>query len=139
MVSDAAATKAPIAKIADRVSGVFVPTVDYDCSDHNYCMADRRTEYWFCIIQRDCGAGDQLSVCARTCNTGSNYGRKWNGSQKWYYVQDSSFTGRDWKDAIVALDKTGTITSGEPKVTDIIPAAGVTEDTLLKYSVCIGE
>ena len=64
-----------------------------------YCMADRRTEYWFCIIQRDCGAGDQLSVCARTCNTGSNYGRKWNGSQKWYYVQDSSFTGRDWKDA----------------------------------------
>ena len=41
----------------------------------------------------------QLSVCARTCNTGSNYGRKWNGRQKWYYVQDSSFTGRDWKDA----------------------------------------
>ena len=71
----------------------------HNCSAHNYCMADRRTEYWFCVIQRNCGAGDQLSMCAWTCNTGSNYGRKWNGCQKWYYVQDSSFTGRDWKDA----------------------------------------
>lgn len=99
MVSDAAATKAPIAKIADRVSGVFVPMVITIAVFHNYCMADRRTEYWFCVIQRNCGAGDQLSMCAWTCNTGSNYGRKWNGCQKWYYVQDSSFTGRDWKDA----------------------------------------
>ncbi len=40
---------------------------------------------------------------------------------------------------IVALDKTGTITSGEPKVTDIFPAAGVTEDELIKICVCIGE
>ena len=40
-----------------------------------------------------------MRLCARTCNTGSNYGRKWNGRQKWYYVQDSSFAGRDWKDA----------------------------------------
>ncbi len=131
MVSDAAATKAPIAKIADRVSGVFVPAV--------ITIAVVTTAVWlvagqsvgFALGTRDFRAGHQLSLCAGSCNAGSNHGRQWYGCQKRHSVQNMPFPGRDRKTQIVALDKTGTITSGEPKVTDILPASDVREKDLL--------
>ena len=78
MVSDAAATKAPIAKIADRVSGVFVPAVigialvTLDSGS----LAHSRPDHWFCSFQGNLRTGDQLSLRPWTCHTGSYYGRK---------------------------------------------------------------
>ena len=69
MVSDAAATKAPIAKVADRVSGVFVPTV-----------------ITIAVITMVVWLSHQLPLCFRTCDTCSDHGRKRNGGQTWNYV-----------------------------------------------------
>lgn len=79
MVSDAAATKAPIAKIADKVSGVFVPTVITIAviTIMVWLLAGKR--YRICISARYFRARHQLSVCAWTCNPGSDHGRKWDG------------------------------------------------------------
>lgn len=82
MVSDAAATKAPIAKIADKVSGVFVPAV--------ITIAIITTIGWlltgetmaFALAPRDLRPRNQLSVCLRTCNAGGHYGGKRNGSKE---------------------------------------------------------
>ena len=74
MVSDAAATKAPIAKIADRVSGVF------GC--HHHCLATGRKRVRICTCQRYFCSGHQLSLCPWACHTGCHYGRKRNGGQK---------------------------------------------------------
>ena len=90
MVSDAAATKAPIAKIADRVSGVFVPTVIrylracgyHDRPHHNCGLAAGRKKHRFCPGQRYFCSGHQLSLCPWACHTGCHYGRKRNGGQK---------------------------------------------------------
>ena len=80
MVSDAAATKAPIAKIADKVSGVFVPAV--------ICIALVTTAVWLLACARYIGAGDKLPVRAGACNAGCNYGRQRTRSEKRNTVQD---------------------------------------------------
>lgn len=137
MVSDAAATKAPIAKIADRVSGVFVPTV--------ITIAVITTIVWLIagqsigfalsrgiavlVISCPCALGLATPVAIMV---GNGMGAK-NGIM----FKTAVSLEETGKMEIVALDKTGTITSGEPKVTDIIPAAGVTEDTLLKYAYAL--
>ena len=97
MVSDAAATKAPIAKIADRVSGIFVPTVIYNRSDYDCCVAFSWSERRICSCQRNFRTCYQLPMCPWTCHSGRNYGWKWYGREKWNYVQDSRFSGRDRK------------------------------------------
>ena len=74
MVSDAAATKAPIAKVADRVSGVFVPAVIGIATVTTADLADCRTDDWFCTGKRNCSSCNQLSVCAWTGNTGCDHG-----------------------------------------------------------------
>ena len=127
MVSDAAATKAPIAKIADEVSGVFVPTV--------ISIAAITTVVWLLLGQ---GVGFALargiSVLVISCPcalglatpvaimVGSGLGAK-NG----ILFKTAASLEETGRIEIVALDKTGTITSGEPAVTDIIPAEGVSE------------
>ena len=127
MVSDAAATKAPIAKIADKVSGVFVPTV--------ISIAAITTVVWLLLGQ---GVGFALargiSVLVISCPcalglatpvaimVGSGLGAK-NG----ILFKTAASLEETGRIEIVALDKTGTITSGEPAVTDIIPAEGVSE------------
>ena len=137
MVSDAAATKAPIAKIADRVSGVFVPTV--------ITIAVITTVVWLIagqsigfalsrgiavlVISCPCALGLATPVAIMV---GNGMGAK-NGIM----FKTAVSLEETGKMEIVALDKTGTITSGEPKVTDIIPAAGVTEDTLLRYAYAL--
>lgn len=131
MVSDAAATKAPIAKIADRVSGVFVPVV--------ITIAAITTAVWLALGQ---GMGFALargiSVLVISCPcalglatpvaimVGNGMGAK-NG----VLFKTAASLEAAGRTEIVALDKTGTITKGEPRVTDILPAPGNTEEELL--------
>ena len=131
MVSDAAATKAPIAKVADKVSGIFVPTV--------IGIAALTIAVWM-ILGRDFGfaLARGISVLVISCPcalglatpvaimVGNGMGAK-NGIL-FKTAASLEATGRT---QIVALDKTGTITSGEPKVTDIVPAGDISERELL--------
>ena len=137
MVSDAAATKAPIAKIADKVSGVFVPAV--------ICIALVTTAVWLLIgqsfgyalargisvlvISCPCALGLATPV---TIMVGSGLGAK-NG----ILFKTAASLEETGRIEIVALDKTGTITSGEPKVTDIVPADGGDETTLLRSALAL--
>ena len=132
MVSDAAATKAPIAKIADKVSGVFVPTV--------ICIAVVTFIVWMLVGQTfGYALARGISVLVISCPcalglatpvaimVGSGMGAK-NG----ILFKTAVSLEKTGKVQIVALDKTGTITSGEPRVTDILPAPGITEKNLLE-------
>ena len=137
MVSDAAATKAPIAKIADKVSGVFVPVV--------ITIAVITTAVWLLlghpvgyalargisvlVISCPCALGLATPVAIMV---GSGLGAK-NG----ILFKTAASLEETGRIQIVALDKTGTITSGEPKVTDILPAEGVAEDELLALAYAL--
>ena len=131
MVSDAAATKAPIAKVADQVSGVFVPAV--------ISIAVLTTVIWLLtgqsvgfalargisvlVISCPCALGLATPVAIMV---GSGLGAKHGILFKTAVSLEQ--TGRT---QIIALDKTGTVTAGEPKVTDILPAGGVTKEELI--------
>ena len=131
MVSDAAATKAPIAKVADKVSGIFVPTV--------IAIALVTMAVWLLAGQ---GIGFALargiSVLVISCPcalglatpvaimVGNGMGAK-NG----ILFKTAVSLEEAGKVQVVAFDKTGTITSGEPKVTDLLPTEGITEEELL--------
>ncbi|MCD7954954.1 MAG: heavy metal translocating P-type ATPase [Lachnospiraceae bacterium] len=134
MVSDAAATKAPIAKIADRVSGVFVPIV--------ITIAVITTLVWLLAGQTVAFAlARGISVLVISCPcalglatpvaimVGNGMGAK-NG----ILFKNAVSLEEAGKVQVVVLDKTGTITSGEPKVTDLFPADGVTEQELLQLA-----
>ena len=134
MVSDAAATKAPIAKIADKVSGVFVPTV--------IIIAGITVIVWL-IAGKDVGfaLARGISVLVISCPcalglatpvaimVGNGMGAK-NG----ILFKNAVALENAGKTQIVALDKTGTITTGEPRVTDILPAKGYTERELMQLA-----
>ena len=134
MVSDAAATKAPIAKIADKVSGVFVPAV--------IGIALVTTVVWLLIgkpVGYALARGISVLVISCPCAlglatpvaimVGSGLGAK-NG----ILFKTAASLEETGRIEIVALDKTGTITSGEPRVTDILPAEGVSADELLRLA-----
>ena len=137
MVSDAAATKAPIAKIADTVSGFFVPAV--------ISIAVLTTVVWL-LLGHELGyaLARGISVLVISCPcalglatpvaimVGNGLGAK-NGIL-FKTAASLEATGRT---RIVALDKTGTITSGEPKVTNLLPAEGVTEQELLTLAAAL--
>jgi Cu2+-exporting ATPase len=131
MVSDAAATKAPIAKIADRVSGVFVPaviaiavvtTIVWLLAGQSFGFALARG-ISVLVISCPCALGLATPVAIMV---GNGLGAK-NG----ILFKTAVSLEEAGKAQIVALDKTGTITKGEPKVTDLLPAEGFTEDELL--------
>ena len=131
MVSDAAATKAPIAKIADRVSGVFVPAVIgialvtlavWLIAGQTIGFALSRA-ISVLVISCPCALGLATPVAIMV---GNGMGAK-NGIM----FKTAVSLEEAGKTQIVALDKTGTITSGEPKVTDMFPADGITEQELL--------
>ena len=137
MVSDAAATKAPIAKIADRVSGVFVPTVITIAviTIIVWLIAGQSIGFALSrgiavlVISCPCALGLATPVAIMVGNG--------MGARNGIMFKTAVSLEETGKMQIVALDKTGTITSGKPKVTDIIPAAGVTEDTLLKCAYAL--
>ena len=88
MVSDAAATKAPIAKLADKVSGIFVPTVHVHRARDADSLACRGADSRLRARPRDIGAGHKLPLRARPCNAGSNNGRQWARRKARRPVQD---------------------------------------------------
>ena len=137
MVSDAAATKAPIAKIADRVSGVFVPAVIgiaivtlivWLLAGETIGFALARA-ISVLVISCPCALGLATPVAIMV---GNGMGAK-NGIM----FKTAVSLEETGKMQIVALDKTGTITSGEPKTTDILPAEGVSEEELLTLAYAL--
>ena len=131
MVSDAAATKAPIAKVADKVSGVFVPAVIgiavltcmiwlFAGESFGFALARGISVL---VISCPCALGLATPVAIMVGN-----GMGAGSGIMFKTAQSLELTG---KTQIVALDKTGTITSGEPKVTDILPAGSCSEEELL--------
>ena len=134
MVSDAAATKAPIAKIADKVSGVFVPTVITIAvitimvwllagKDIGFALARGISVL---VISCPCALGLATPVAIMV---GNGMGAK-NG----ILFKNAVALENAGKTQIVALDKTGTITTGEPRVTDILPAEGYTKRDLMQLA-----
>ncbi len=131
MVSDAAATKAPIAKVADKVSGIFVPTV--------IAIAAVTTLVWLLMGQTfgyALARGISVLVISCPCALGlatpvAIMVGNGMGAKHGILFKTAVSLEETGKAQIVALDKTGTITSGEPKATDIILAEGFTETELL--------
>ena len=137
MVSDASATKAPIAKIADKVSGVFVPVI--------IAIAAVAATVWLIagesigfalargisvlVISCPCALGLATPVAIMV---GTGMGAK-NG----ILFKNATSLEMAGKINTIALDKTGTITSGHPAVTDIIPARGMEEKELLFYAASL--
>jgi len=137
MVSDAAATKAPIAKIADKVSGVFVPVVItiavvtfviWMLAGETFGFAIARA-ISVLVISCPCALGLATPVAIMV---GSGMGAKHGVLFKTAVSLEE--TG---KTQIIALDKTGTITSGKPQVTDMYPVDGVEEKELLSYAYAL--
>ena len=131
MVSDAAATKAPIARIADRVSGVFVPAVigiaavviiGWLLHGESLSFALARG-ISVLVISCPCALGLATPVAIMAGNG--------LGARNGILFKTSEALENAGKTDIVALDKTGTITSGEPAVTDLLPAEHITEEKLL--------
>ncbi len=139
MVSDAAATKAPVAKLADTISGIFVPVV--------IAIAIVTTLIWLavgqtvgfalargiCVLVVSCPCALGLATPVAIM-VGNGVGAK-NG----ILFKNAEALQEAGNVQIVALDKTGTITSGEPRVVDIIPAQGVSESDLLTRAVALEE
>ena len=139
MVSDAAATKAPVAKLADTISGIFVPVV--------IAIAIVTTLIWLavgqtvgfalargiCVLVVSCPCALGLATPVAIM-VGNGVGAK-NG----ILFKNAEALQEAGNVQVVALDKTGTITSGEPRVVDIIPARGVSESDLLTRAVALEE
>ena len=137
MVSDAASTKAPIAKAADKVSGVFVPTVIVIAiiTVVAWLIAGRTAGFALArgisvlVISCPCALGLATPVAIMV---GNGMGAK-NG----ILFKTAVSLEKTGKTQIVALDKTGTITQGEPKVTDILPVNGKSEKELLSVAYAL--
>ena len=137
MVSDAAATKAPIAKIADRVSGVFVPVV--------IAIAAITTVIWLLLGQTfgyALARGISVLVISCPCALGlatpvAIMVGNGLGARHGVLFKTAVSLEEAGKTQIVALDKTGTITRGEPQVTDVLPGDGVSENDLLSAAFAL--
>ena len=137
MVSDATATKAPIAKIADTVSGFFVPAV--------ISISVLTTLVWL-LLGREFGyalaRGISVLVISCPCALGlatpvAIMVGNGLGARNGILFKTAASLEAAGRTQIVALDKTGTITSGEPRVTDILPAEGVSESELLTLAASL--
>ena len=137
MVSDAAATKAPIARIADKVSGIFVPTVIGIAVivTAGWLIAGQTLSFALArgisvlVISCPCALGLATPVAIMV---GNGMGAK-NG----ILFKTSEALENAGRTQIIVLDKTGTITSGKPEVTDLFPVKGVTEQELLQKAYTI--
>ncbi len=137
MVSDAAATKAPIAKVADKVSGIFVPAV--------IAIAIVTIAVWLLVGQSvgyALARGISVLVISCPCALGlatpvAIMVGNGVGAKHGILFKTAVSLEETGKVQIVALDKTGTITCGEPKVTDILPSEGITPEALLSMAVSL--
>lgn len=136
MVSDAAATKAPVAKIADKVSGIFVPAVIVIAliTIAVWLLCGQTVGYALArgisvlVISCPCALGLATPVAIMVGNG--------MGARKGILFKTAASLEEAGKTQIAVLDKTGTITKGEPKVTDVIPF-GISENELLQYAYSI--
>ena len=137
MVSDAAATKAPIAKVADKVSGIFVPAVITIAAVTVlvWLLAGESVGFALArgisvlVISCPCALGLATPVAIMVGNG--------MGARNGILFKTAASLEAAGKTQIVALDKTGTITSGEPRVTDILPAADMDEMELLRLALAL--
>lgn len=137
MVSDAAATKAPIAKVADKVSGVFVPVVILLAlvTIAVWLLAGESVGFSLArgisvlVISCPCALGLATPVAIMV---GNGVGAK-NG----ILFKTAESIEQTGKMDVIAFDKTGTITKGEPTVTDVIPGEGITEEALVEYAASL--
>ena len=137
MVSDAAATKAPVARLADKISGIFVPAV--------IAIAVVTIVVWL-LIGRTIGFSLARGICVLVVSCPCALGLatpvaimvgNGMGAKNGILFKNAEALQEAGNVQIVALDKTGTITSGEPKVTDLIPAEGVREEELLELAYAL--
>ena len=137
MVSDAAATKAPIAKVADKVSGIFVPTV--------ICIAIATMIIWLLVGQSfgfALARGISVLVISCPCALGlatpvAIMVGNGMGARHGIMFKTAVSLEETGKTQIIALDKTGTITSGKPQVTDMVPVEGISEEELLSIAYAL--
>ncbi|MBQ6207158.1 MAG: copper-translocating P-type ATPase, partial [Oscillospiraceae bacterium] len=137
MVSDAAATKAPVARIADKISGIFVPAVIGVAVVTTFVWLFLGREVGFAlargisvlVISCPCALGLATPVAIMV---GNGMGAK-NG----ILFKTAAALESAGRVEIVALDKTGTITEGEPRVTDFLPSDGIEETELLRYAAAL--
>ena len=137
MVSDAAATKAPIAKVADKVSGVFVPAIIAVATVVFVIWLVLGRPFGFAlsraiavlVISCPCAMGLATPVAIMVGNG--------KGAKNGILFKNAVSLEETGKMDMVVLDKTGTVTTGEPKVTDIVPAAGVSENELLTLAYAL--
>ena len=138
-VSDAAASKAPIAKTADKVSGIFVPIV--------LAIALVTTAVWL-TVGREIGyalaRGISVLVISCPCALGlatpvAIMVGSGKGASNGILYKSAVALEQTGKTSIVAIDKTGTLTLGTPTVTDVIPSDGMTDSTLLSYAAALEE
>ena len=137
MVSDAAATKAPIARIADKVSGIFVPAVIVISlvTLAGWLMAGKDFAFALArgisvlVISCPCALGLATPVAVMVANG--------MGAKNGILFKTSEVLENAGKVQIVALDKTGTITSGQPQVTDLVPSAGISRERLLQLAYAL--
>ncbi|MGN0645353.1 MAG: heavy metal translocating P-type ATPase [Mogibacterium kristiansenii] len=139
LVSDAAGTKAPIARIADKVSGIFVPAVIgiavlvFVLWMLQGAAVSRALEHAITVLVISCPCALGLATPVAIM-VGNGMGAR-NG----ILFKTSESLENAGKINIIALDKTGTITEGRPKVTDLLPAEEISEETLLKYAAALEE
>lgn len=137
LVSDAAGTKAPIARIADKVSGIFVPAVIgiavlvFALWMLQGAAVSRALEHAITVLVISCPCALGLATPVAIM-VGNGMGAR-NG----ILFKTSESLENAGKINIIALDKTGTITEGRPKVTDLLPAEEISEETLLKYAAAL--
>ena len=139
LVSDAAGTKAPIARIADKVSGIFVPAVIgiavlvFALWMLQGAAVSRALEHAITVLVISCPCALGLATPVAIM-VGNGMGAR-NG----ILFKTSESLENAGKINIIALDKTGTITEGRTKVTDLLPAEEISEETLLKYAAALEE
>lgn len=137
LVSDAAGTKAPIARIADKVSGIFVPAVIgiavlvFALWMLQGAAVSQALEHAITVLVISCPCALGLATPVAIM-VGNGMGAR-NG----ILFKTSESLENAGKINIIALDKTGTITEGRPRVTDLLPAEGISEETLLKYAAAL--
>lgn len=137
MVSDASATKAPIAKVADKVSGVFVPVV--------MCIAVVTFVVWLIVGQKfgyALSRGVSVLVISCPCALGlatpvAVMVGNGMGAKNGILFKTATALEATGKTQIVAVDKTGTVTLGQPKVTDIVPCDNISDDELLSVAYAL--
>ena len=137
MVSDASATKAPIAKVADKVSGVFVPVV--------MCIAVVTFVIWLIVGQKfgyALSRGVSVLVISCPCALGlatpvAVMVGNGMGAKNGILFKTAAALEATGKTQIVAVDKTGTVTLGQPKITDIVPCDNISDDELLSVAYAL--